>query len=311
MSWKPDSLYLKNLEFEYAISLERYHNACNSINNLKTIISIIVSLIGVVLSLALPILLNKERFTEFFSINPVIYDNVIPWLFSIIVLITLGYGIIFGRLLFDKSGKEFDKITSHSRLSEKTLYTQYRFISQNLTQKAREITYKYDICAKIIFSVLLSSLILGVLTLLCLSGLGSGEGTLNLLLTAFSPNTDVYSVPMYIWIFASMTLTFNIIGYSVVLYSFAGSLNIEKMRYKICNISCIISFVFQTSFVALIFLTNIIPEMIVPLILNAFLFMLLPYATEIILTIYLTTLVIKIKRKLKSVSSEDRIHRNL
>ena len=300
MIYRPDSKYLKQAELDYSISLEKYHIACNSMNNLKTIISILVSLAGIGFSLFLPILFDKNQFISFFSINPEMYPPLLVSLSIIIILIVAGGIGIFATLFLDNSSSLFDTKISKLKLSHLPLITRYKHLTQKIEEITHIVSYKHDIYSKTLLVLIITSLLVAVITILFLNGLGSGDGVSNILLTTIIPSvTLINPVPMFIWVIVTLSLILHLVGFASLVFPFANSRNFDKKQHDISLVACILSYILCITLILFTILTNISSGWVVLLIINAMILMILPYGVSTVLSIYLLKVVSNLKKKEK------------
>lgn len=298
--YKPDPQYLKQAELDYSLCLENYHIACNSINNLRTILSIIVSLVGVVLSLIIPVLLDKNQFINYFSVEPETYPSLLISLFIVTLFMIIGGLVIFVTLFRDNASSLFEIKIVNQNLSHLPLLTRYKRLTQKLEEITKMISYKQDIYRKTIHVLIVTSVLVVVITLFFLNGLGSGEGSLNILLSAFIPHfTPIHTIPAFIWIIVTLSLIFHLLGFASVVFPFSNSRNFDKIQHKICSVTYLISYVLYVTLIIFSILTNIIPECVLLLTFNAGILMILPYGMSVLLTVYLLKVVYDLKKEIK------------
>lgn len=287
MILKPDDKYLKQVELEYSTSLEKYHNACNSINNLKTIISILVSIFGIIVSLVSPIVFDEEQFMSFFSIEPELYATILPLLSLSIILMIGGCLTIFCMLLLDRSSHLFDRYINISKMKYYTIITQYKKINKKLSDITQTISYKHEIYAWVIILLIISIFVMSTLTLLFLNGLGTGDGLINIILTqSLSDILVIPTIPILIWLMITLSIIFNIVGFSSLLYFYSNLLRINNIEYKLCLISCVVSFVLCITLPISVYVINLCPEIGSLVAYHALFLMGVPYIAQLVLVFY-------------------------
>ena len=308
MTCKPDLQYLKQSELDYSISLEKYHIACNSINDLKTILSVLVSAVGILLSLILPVLLDKNQFLSFISVKPEMYPPLLISLSIIILFIVACGSFIIVTLFRDNSSSLFDIEVNNQNLSHLSLLTRYKRLTQKLEEITEMISYKQNIYSRTLSMLCITSFLVMTITLIFLNGLGSGEGSLNILLNAFTSSfTAINTIPTVIWVVVTLSLVFNLFGFAYTIVPVANIRRFDKKQHKICVVIYKLSIGFYVTLIIFSVLAITYPELSLMMIINAGILMMLPYGMNVLLTCYLLKAIHDLKKEKKSEAHQNSI----
>jgi hypothetical protein len=256
--------------------------------------------VGILLSLILPVLLDKNQFLSFISVKPEMYPPLLISLSIIILFIVAGGLFIIVTLFRDNSSSLFDIKVSNQNLSHLSLLTRYKRLTQKLEEITEMISYKQNIYSRTLSMLCITSFLVMTITLLFLNGLGSGEGSLNILLNAFTSSfTVINTIPTVIWVVVTMSLVFNLIGFAYTIVPVANIRSFDKKQHKICVVIYKISIVLYVTLIIFSALTITYPALSLMMIINAGILMMLPYGMSVLLTYYLLKAIHDLKKEKK------------